>query len=153
MDRYCRWWTDGYLSSNGLCFDIGNTVAAALRRYQSTGDPFSGSTDPQSAGNGSIMRLAPIPMFFFPEEDAVAKHAGESSRTTHGATECVEACQVLALVICRALAGLRKDDVLDSEFLKISSPRVRSIQTVVRMCCSGLGDATRPQELVGTIVE
>ena len=28
------------------------------------GDPFSGSTDPQSAGNGSIMRLAAVPMFF-----------------------------------------------------------------------------------------
>jgi len=30
MDRYCRWWKEGYLSSNGKCFDIGNTVAAAL---------------------------------------------------------------------------------------------------------------------------
>ena len=127
MDRYCRWWTDGYLSSNGQCFDIGNTVASALRRYQSTDDPFSGSTDPQSAGNGSIMRLAPIPMFFFPEEGAVVKYAGESSRTTYGAIECVDACRVLALAICRALAGLPKDDILRGESLEIGSPRVRAI--------------------------
>ena len=127
MDRYCRWWTDGYLSCNGQCFDIGNTVASALRRYQSTDDPFSGSTDPQSAGNGSIMRLAPIPMFFFPEEGAVVKYAGESSRTTYGAIECIDACRVLALAICRALAGLPKDDILRGESLEIGSPRVRAI--------------------------
>ncbi len=61
MERYCRWMDTGYLSSTGTCFDIGNTVVSALRRYQKTGEPFSGSTDPKSAGNGSIMRLAPVP--------------------------------------------------------------------------------------------
>ncbi len=50
MDRYCRWRNDGYLSSNGRCFDIGNTVAAALNHYQETHDRFAGSTDPRSAG-------------------------------------------------------------------------------------------------------
>lgn len=62
MDRYTRWHREGYLSSTGACFDIGNTVHAALGRYAATGDPLAGSTDPQSAGNGSLMRLAPIPM-------------------------------------------------------------------------------------------
>ena len=66
MDRYCRWWKEGYLSSNGRCFDIGNTVSAALALYGRTGDPIAGSTNPQSAGNGSIMRLAPVPMFYYP---------------------------------------------------------------------------------------
>src|SRR5688500_18969470 len=46
MDRYCRWRKEGYLSSNGRCFDIGNTVAAALNRYLKTDDPLAGSTDP-----------------------------------------------------------------------------------------------------------
>ncbi len=112
MDRYCRWQHEGYLSSNGRCFDIGNTVTAALRRYQETDDPFAGSSDPQSAGNGSIMRLAPIPMFFFPDEDAVVEHAGESSRTTHAAAECVDACRLLGLILCRALAGQDHDELL-----------------------------------------
>jgi ADP-ribosyl-[dinitrogen reductase] hydrolase len=30
MDRYCRWWQEGHLSSTGTCFDIGLTVSAAL---------------------------------------------------------------------------------------------------------------------------
>ena len=34
MERYCRWWEQGYMSSTGKCFDIGNTVRAALMRFQ-----------------------------------------------------------------------------------------------------------------------
>ena len=52
MERYSRWRDEGYLSSNGRCFDIGNTVAQALDRFRATGEPFSGSTDPRTAGNG-----------------------------------------------------------------------------------------------------
>lgn len=62
MTRYCLWWQKGYLSSTDTCFDIGNTVIAALHRFQQTGDPMAGSDDPRSAGNGNLMRLAPIAM-------------------------------------------------------------------------------------------
>src|SRR5688500_5205401 len=37
MDRYWRWYREGYLSSTGKCFDIGNTVRDALERYHHTG--------------------------------------------------------------------------------------------------------------------
>ena len=30
MQRYVRWWREGYLSRTGVCFDIGNTIASAL---------------------------------------------------------------------------------------------------------------------------
>lgn len=111
MERYRRWADDGYLSSTGTCFDIGNTVAAALRRFGRTGEPFAGSTDPQSAGNGCIMRLAPVPMFFFPDLEAAERYGAESSRTTHGATECLDASRLFARIICRALQGRSKDEV------------------------------------------
>jgi ADP-ribosyl-[dinitrogen reductase] hydrolase len=64
MRRYVHWYRDGYLSSTGRCFDIGMTVAQALHRFEATGDPFSGSADPSMAGNGSLMRLAPVAMYF-----------------------------------------------------------------------------------------
>jgi ADP-ribosyl-[dinitrogen reductase] hydrolase len=112
IERYWRWREHGYYSSTGRCFDIGSTVASALRRYRETGDPFAGSSDPLSAGNGCIMRLAPVAMFYFPDEAAATTYSGESSRTTHGAQECVEACRLFGGMICRALAGASKDDVL-----------------------------------------
>ena len=73
MERYCRWMEQGYLSSTGECFDIGNTVSQALRQYRRSGKPFSGSTNPRSAGNGCLMRLAPVPMFYFSDREQVLK--------------------------------------------------------------------------------
>lgn len=134
MQRYCRWKQDGYLSSNGRCFDIGGTTAAALRKYKETGDPYAGSTEPSSAGNGSIMRLAPVALFFHPDADAVVKWSGDSSRTTHGAQVCIDACQLLGWLICRALDGVPKEDLLfrHSGFpcgVESLAPRIQSIAT------------------------
>ena len=128
ITRYCRWREDGYLSSTGTCFDIGKTISAALARFRRTGDPFAGSTDSKSAGNGSIMRLAPIPMFFFADLDATERHAAESSRTTHGAEECVDGCRLLGRIISRALLGAAKDDVaLGDRELFSGAPAIAAI--------------------------
>jgi ADP-ribosyl-[dinitrogen reductase] hydrolase len=112
MDRYIAWWTLGYMTSTGECCDIGATTAAALRRYQVYANPFSGSLDPRTAGNGSLMRLAPVPLYFFQDPPAAIHFAGESSRTTHGALECIDACRLFAALLLKALSGHRKDAVL-----------------------------------------
>ena len=60
--------------------------------FEATRDPYPGSTEARAAGNGSLMRLAPVPLFFARDpQDAIAK-AALSSRTTHGAREAVDAC-------------------------------------------------------------
>ena len=112
MKRYKKWRDQGYMSSTGNCIDIGITVNKALDRYSKSGDPFSGSTHPNSAGNASIMRLAPVPMFYYKDRDAAIENSGESSRTTHGAAECIDACRYLGLLIHRALSGESKEDVV-----------------------------------------
>ncbi|MBN1993919.1 MAG: ADP-ribosylglycohydrolase family protein [Anaerolineae bacterium] len=117
IERYCRWWREGYLSSNGICFDIGNTVSQALRHYRATNNAYSGSTDPHTAGNGSIMRLAPVPMYFVEDLSSVIHFSGESSRTTHGAPEAVDACRLFGLMIALALRGESKESILfDHQF-------------------------------------
>jgi len=128
MARYSRWAETGYLSSNRTCFDIGGTVASALREFCRTGEPLAGSTDPWSAGNGCIMRLAPIPMFYFPDLDAAAHHGAASSRTTHGAEECLDASRLFARMIVRALSGNSRDDVaLSDRESFVGSPKIAAI--------------------------
>ena len=112
MTRYCRWAEDGYLSSAGSCFDIGVTVRAALRRFRRDGNPYAGSQDPDTAGNGCIMRLAPVPMHCFPDLSAAERLAADSSRTTHGAVECIDACRLLGRITVRALLGQTKEEAL-----------------------------------------
>lgn len=112
MERYLNWYRNGYLSSVGYCFDIGNTVRQALEQYAQTGNPYSGSTHPLTAGNGSIMRLAPIPLYYYPDREKIMHFSGESSRTTHGADECVDACRFFGEMLFRALAGNSKEEIL-----------------------------------------
>ena len=128
MLRYCRWRDHGEWSSTGTCFDIGTTVAEALDRFQATGEALAGSTDPQSAGNGCLMRLAPVPLFYVPDPGAVESFSGLSSRTTHGAEECVDACRLFGRMLGRALAGEDKDAVLlgDAEDFR-GAPRIEAI--------------------------
>lgn len=116
MQRYVRWYQEGYMSSTGHCFDIGNTTVAALRRFIEEGDPFSGSTAPNTAGNGSIMRLAPVPMFFGGNARDAITFSGRSSRTTHGVRVAVDACRFLGGVIFGALNGTDKQTLLSPHY-------------------------------------
>ena len=112
LRRYVAWWREGRYSVTGHCFDIGTTVRGALERFERTGDPTAGSTDPRAAGNGSIMRLAPVVLAFAPDREAALAAAEASSRTTHGAPEAVAACRLLATVLLRALGGASRDEAL-----------------------------------------
>lgn len=103
--RYLRWYRQGHWSSTGHCFDIGNATRAALERFEATGDPLSGSTDPYSAGNGSIMRLAPAVLFYASDRDRAIEAAIASSRTTHQAQTCLDACAQLAEILFHLLHG------------------------------------------------
>ena len=112
--RYVRWMREGYLSSTGECFDIGNTVREALVRFENTGDPRSGPTRPSRAGNGSIMRLAPVVLAFYPDLEAIDQFSAQSSTTTHGAAEPIASCRILGGILGRLLSGADKVEALES---------------------------------------
>jgi ADP-ribosylglycohydrolase len=116
LKRYVRWYRQGHLSSTGRCFDIGNTTRSALARFEETGDPYSGPTDSWSAGNGSIMRLAPVPLFFAATPHEAVARAAESSRTTHGAREAIDGCRYLAALVVGAVQGVAKEVLLGAHF-------------------------------------
>lgn len=62
--------------------------------------------------NGSLMRLAPIPLFYYFNMERAQTFAVESSRTTHGASECLDACRLFCKQLLRALAGEDKQRIL-----------------------------------------
>ena len=112
IERFCRWYEEGYNSVTGECFDIGTATCEALRSYRATGEPLSGSTDPQSAGNGSLMRLSPVAIRWWHDRTAAVAAARRQSRTTHAATQAVEACELFAELLIEAIAGAPKETVL-----------------------------------------
>ncbi len=120
LRKYTKWWKDGYLSSTGRCFDIGNTTRAALCRFAGTGEPYCGSTDPGAAGNGSIMRLAPVPMFYLFDPAQALEKCALSSRTTHGAIAAVDACRYLGALLLGALAGDKRQALLGDHYSPVA---------------------------------
>ena len=112
MRRYCRWMNEGHFSPLGWCFDIGRTTANALKKFEMTGDPFSGSEASSSQANGSMMRLAPVPMFYSSNAEKALLMCAESSRTTHAHIVCQDACRYLGALIVGALSGAEREDLL-----------------------------------------
>jgi len=112
MQRYLLWYRAGRWSSTGRCFDIGNTTRASLERFERTGEPFSGPTGDHTAGNGSLMRLAPVAMFYARRPEQAIAYAADSSRTTHGARAAVDSCRWFAGVLVGALAGAAREELL-----------------------------------------
>ena len=151
MQRYVRWWREGYLSSTEECFDIGNTVRDALKSFERTGDPYSGSTDPMSAGNGSLMRLAPVPMYFAGDAQLAIARSADSSRTTHGAEEVVDACRYFAGLLIGAFNGVDKHTLLSARHCPVqglwdSSP----LSTKIAEIASGSFKHKEPPDIRGT---
>lgn len=116
MQRYVRWWREGHWSSTGTFFDIGGTISEALSKFERTGEGFCGSTSEMAAGNGSLMRLAPIPLLYANDPKLAIAMAADSSRTTHGATAAVDACRYLAGLIVGAVQGESKDTLLSPKW-------------------------------------
>lgn len=117
LARYVNWWRLGKYSVNDECFDIGIATKAALSRFTDQGNARrSGNTDEHSSGNGSIMRLAPVPIRYvglYPDSiEELSRLAAESSLTTHASEQCLSACRYMTLVLAGLLHGFDRDDVL-----------------------------------------
>ncbi|HCA02678.1 ADP-ribosylglycohydrolase family protein [Vreelandella alkaliphila] len=104
MARYWRWAEEGENSTRPRAFGIGKTVAGALARYQQSGSPWCGSESSASSGNGSLMRLAPIPMRYAGSV-MLGEYAELSSQTTHASSLCVSASRLMSQLISNALLG------------------------------------------------
>ena len=112
LEKYVRWFEEGYLSSNGLCFDIGTTTLSALMEFKKTRNAYCGPSGKYNAGNGSLMRLAPVPLFYVNNPQLGIIMSGESSRTTHQTPVAIDACRYLGALIIGALLGGSKPEIL-----------------------------------------
>lgn len=126
MQRFLRWYRHGEYSCTGRCFDIGLTTRDALTQFETTGEPYAGSTAPYSAGNGSLMRLAPIALFALDDEELALQIAADQSRTTHGAKPCIEACQLFVSLLRAAILG-EKNIIALARQLGRNYPAIRRV--------------------------
>jgi ADP-ribosyl-[dinitrogen reductase] hydrolase len=119
--RYVEWWQKGKYSVNGRCFDIGITTRNALSNFQANHDALaSGDTSERASGNGSIMRLAPVPIRYaelYPNKiEELSRLAEESSLPTHASEQCRSACRYLAIALAALISGEDRGAVLSPDW-------------------------------------
>ena len=122
LRRYLAWREEGYWSSTEECFDIGNATGRALSRFARHGTVVDATIDQEAAANGSLMRLAPVPIRWHRDLAEAAERSGESSRTTHAARRPVDACRVYGAMLAALIQGARYADVVAPGFWETVDP-------------------------------
>lgn len=153
---YVRWWQNGEYSVVGRCFDIGNATRAALSRFMQHGNARrSGDTAEHASGNGSIMRLAPVPIRYyelFPDSvDDLARLADESSLPTHASDQCRSACRYMAIVLAGLMHGLDRDEVLAADWAPLLQlQKAAALHPAVAEVAAGSFRRRRPPDIKGS---
>ena len=87
-----------------------------MNRYKKSKNPFSGGTEDYCSGNGSIMRLAPVPIrFAFSDPERGLEESSNSSKLTHAGKYAID-CSVLQAGII--ISFLRKELTKEQLFSK-----------------------------------
>jgi len=103
--RALAWRDEGRYAPGGRVFDIGVATAGALARI-ATGTPAADAGSVDAMGNGSLMRILPLPLVMRSCGDPeLVDLAARASRVTHGSAEAQIACALYALVARRLLGG------------------------------------------------
>ncbi|CAF1121240.1 unnamed protein product [Rotaria sp. Silwood1] len=128
------------MSSTGQCFDIGSATSQSLRKFESRQQSFAikygipaeqldylldsnlltlfdvNCSEDGAAGNGALMRLAPVPLFFYRHPNDAVEFSGISGKITHGDQKAYDACRYYGALIVAALQGEKKEQLLDPNF-------------------------------------
>jgi ADP-ribosylglycohydrolase len=105
--RFWNWWNRGY--NNAFRLDetrnssvgLGGNIGKSLSAIENSTPPPRFTNASEDSGNGSLMRLAPIPIYFHNDINVAIACSAESSRTTHPGSSAADACAFLGfLIVC-----------------------------------------------------
>jgi len=104
--RYNAWLKDGYMvCGGGEAFGSGSSTREAVKKFMDTGQVVA-DYNADKIGNGSVMRLAPLVLFYglsANNEKEIAVQSFLSSLTTHSNPICGEACIAFGIILYRIL--------------------------------------------------
>jgi ADP-ribosyl-[dinitrogen reductase] hydrolase len=105
--KFVSWYRHGLWTAHNEVFDIGGATRQALARIEA-GVPAerAGGRDIHSNGNGSLMRMLPIPLLFHnAPTEKLLEHTHRASAITHGHPRSLVACGYFSLLVRELLHG------------------------------------------------
>lgn len=139
LKKYSDWFRRGYMSSkDNVCIDIGKCTANSILDYERNGTIKSNLTNDRYSGNGSIMRLTPIPIFYINKPlTQVLDACVKSSETTHPAIKCIIGCKILGNILYNILRGMKKENLLEQLRKDISIDEIKCDENIFLDIYSG----------------
>lgn len=124
--RFVRWKRNAHWTPHGEVFDIGITTSRALTHIElEVPAEMAGGADVNSNGNGSLMRILPVALWFqHAPSDEIAKQAARVSSITHRHSRSQMACALYCLLVRQLLNGANRTEALKNamkEFARIYS--------------------------------
>lgn len=106
-DRLIRWLDDGYMAVDGVVFDCGIQTAKALGKLRDGVSPYeSGGTSEGDNGNGGLMRVLPLALWYAGPDEALVRDAHLQSLPTHAHFRSLVACAYYSMVARGYLATM-----------------------------------------------
>lgn len=118
LDKYLKWLSEGYMSSTNRAFWIGLQTLDRLWKYKQykegklqnrpREEDLSGQ---KKDGNGALMKIWPIPLFYAKDPQKALYYAGESCKAIHNTDLCISCAQYFVGLIIGVMNGLKKSDL------------------------------------------
>nr|CAG4715087.1 unnamed protein product [Naegleria fowleri] len=139
QNKFLEWYHEGHLSASGDCFDIGKTILVHLLKNEKTQAAFCPveSWNDQASGNGALMRLAPVPLYYYRlcekallrEDDKNSKQvlrekflhrviteSGISAFTTHPSQLAFDCNRYMAALMIGCMQGVTKEELFKNSY-------------------------------------
>lgn len=110
---YVEWLSEGRFGTVDHSWDVGHSTRMSLKIWKSKMSDMAFAQASVNAqldreefsGNGSLMRIVPIGVWYWRDVGQAREFAREQSKVTHPSLACVEACEAYTELVALAMNG------------------------------------------------
>lgn len=151
MNRFLMWCNNGHLSCTGTCVGIEYSISRALEVFEQTGKPISEVLKSYSADNTSLVRVAPIAMYYRKNYEAAIRFAEKNSLLTHCSKTADDACKYFTGILIGALSGVNKKMLLSDLYSPVPGLwKKEKLQPAIESIASGSFKRRYPPSIKST---
>ena len=129
MENFLAWYKKAKFTPDHHVFDIGRTCQTAIENFRrGTKALDCGLSDEHNNGNGSLMRISPLPFYLFIMYGSQAMDKEESfeiihniSKLTHAHPISLIGCDIYCAIMLELINGSKKEELLPKALPKIGA--------------------------------
>jgi len=122
--RFQNWWEMGYCNAfgndegrGGSSVGLGGNISLSLSEFKKLKTEYTTAGDKMTSGNGSVMRMSAVPVYFHDDLEKAMEFSCKQSKTTHQGDEAAECCRLMSFLMFHSF----QSDKFGKEILDLSS--------------------------------